>query len=58
MAEYQVLGEGWKTIACEPAPVHEALDLSEEMFVILSVFGATASQWTRAPSFTRFLDHI
>jgi hypothetical protein len=27
------------------------------IFVCLFVFGATAPQWARAPSFTRFLDH-
>jgi hypothetical protein len=28
-----------------------------EDHVSLFVFGATARQWARAPSFTRFLDH-
>jgi len=27
------------------------------MFICLFVFGATAPQWARASSFTRFLDH-
>jgi len=34
--------------------------LSEHIFQLfyLSVFGATAPQWAKASSFTRFLDHI
>jgi hypothetical protein len=35
MAEHQVLGKGWETIAIDPAAVHEGLDMSEEKFVCL-----------------------
>ena len=36
-----------------PAVVNAVMN----MFVCLFVFGATAPQWARASSFTRFLDH-
>jgi len=33
MDEHQVLGDGWKTIASDPTAVHEALDISDKIFV-------------------------